>query len=125
MLKLICTGNVGKDPESRADQNGNVFVTFTIAVSGGTKQNPRTTWLEVSCNGKLAETVTSYVTKGMKLLVEGYPACNAYINKENKAVGTMRVYANTIEFLSSKSENTNNSDVDNMRQDLQSDDVPF
>jgi len=36
MKKIIVTGNVGRDPEVRADQSGNQFVTFSIGVSVGT-----------------------------------------------------------------------------------------
>ncbi len=107
MKKLIITGNVGKDAESRADQTGNIFVTFSVGVSVGTKQNPKTDWVEVSCNGKLADLAKIYVKKGMKVLIEGYPTATAYINKENKPVASLRLYANNLEFLSSKQEDVN------------------
>lgn len=107
MFKLICTGNVGKAPTQRANNAGETFVTFSLGVSIGTKQNPKTNWVEISCNGKLAEVAAKYIVVGSKILVEGFPTANAYINKENKAVGTLRISANNIEFLSSnKSEHT-------------------
>lgn len=102
MKKLIITGNVGHDPEIRADQQGNQFVTFSVAISVGTKLKPKTDWVDVSCSGKLSDLVKTYVSKGDKVLAEGFPAVDAYINNENEAVGKLRVYANTIEFLSRK-----------------------
>lgn len=102
MKKIIITGNVGKDPELRADQNGNQFATFSVGVSVGTKQNPKTDWVEVSCNGKLADLARNYIKKGSKLLVEGFPSANAYLNRENKPVASLRVFANTVEFLSKR-----------------------
>jgi single-stranded DNA-binding protein len=33
MLKIILTGNVGKEPIVRADKQGNEFVVFSVAVS--------------------------------------------------------------------------------------------
>lgn len=102
MKKIIITGNVGKDPELRADQNGNQFATFSVGVSVGTKQNPKTDWVEVSCNGKLADIARNYVKKGTKILVEGFPTANAYINRENKPVASLRVFANTMELLSKR-----------------------
>lgn len=102
MKKIIVTGNVGRDPEQRTLPSGESFVVFSLAVSSGTKANPKTDWLEISCNGKTADVVQNYVRKGSKLLIEGTPGVNAYINKENKAVGTLRVYANTIEFIGSR-----------------------
>lgn len=102
MKKIIITGNVGKDPELRADQNGNQFATFSVGVSVGTKQSPKTDWVEVSCNGKLADLARNYIKKGSKLLVEGFPSANAYLNRENKPVASLRVFANTVEFLSKR-----------------------
>ena len=102
MKKIFVTGNVGRDPESRFAPSGESFVTFSLAVTTGPKNNQKTDWLEISCNGKTAELVQSYVRKGSKLLVEGTPSANAYVNKEGKAVATLRVSANNIEFIGSK-----------------------
>ena len=110
MKKIIITGNVGRDPELRADQGGNQFATFSVGVSVGTKQSPKTDWVEVSCNGKLADLAKNYIKKGSKLLIEGFPSANAYINKENKPVASLRVFANTVEFLSKRDDETSSTD---------------
>lgn len=102
MKKIFVTGNVGRDPESRYAPSGESFVTFSLAVTTGPKNNQKTDWLEISCNGKTAELVQNYVRKGSKLLVEGMPSANAYINKEGKAVATLRVSASNIEFIGSR-----------------------
>jgi len=140
MKKIILTGNVGRDPELRADQTGNQFATFSVGVSVGTKQNPKTDWVDISCNGKLADIARNYIRKGTKVLVEGYPTANAYINKENKPVATIRVYANTIELLSKREDaagddyHHNDEPVYNLPEvgqpssqtgSLTSDDIPF
>src|SRR3989338_3315828 len=104
MKKIIITGNVGKDPELRADQSGNQFVTFSVGVSVGTKQAPKTDWVEINCNGKLSDVARNYIKKGSKLLVEGFPSVSAYVNRENKQVGTLKVYASNFESLGSKGE---------------------
>ena len=101
---MIITGNVGKDPVSRYDANGSAFSSFSVAVSVGTKAAPRTDWVDVTCNGKLAETVQTYLKKGTKVLIEGYPSAGAYINQQNQAVATLRLYANNLEFLSARSD---------------------
>lgn len=140
MKKIIITGNVGRDPEMRADQTGNQFASFSVGVSVGTKQNPKTDWVDVSCNGKLSDVARNYVKKGTKILVEGFPSVNAYINKENKPVGTLRVYASNIELLSRREDSAgddyNNSEPvynlpefnqssSNQAGSLTSDDIPF
>ena len=113
MKKIIVTGNVGRDPESRYDAGGALYVTFSLAVNTGSKANQKTDWLEISCNGKTAELVQTYVRKGKKLLIEGTPAASAYINKEGNAVATLRVYANNVEFLSNERSDDAGSGVDN------------
>ena len=52
MKKIIITGNVGRDPEMKISQNGEEFVTFSLGVSVGTKDKPKTDWVDISCNGK-------------------------------------------------------------------------
>ncbi len=136
MKKMIITGNVGRDPESRADQAGNSFTTFSVGVSVGTKTNPKTDWVEVSCNAKLGDVARNYVKKGTKILVEGYPTATAYINKENKPVASLRLYANNLELLSKRddqADDQHHEEVYNLPESgqssaastLQSDDIPF
>lgn len=105
MKKLIITGNAGKDAEQKIDDKGNNFVIFSVGVSVGTKQDPKTDWVEVNCNGKTAELALQYVKKGMKLLAEGYPTVRPYL-KDGNAEAVLKLYAYNIEFLSSKQENT-------------------
>lgn len=99
MKKMIITGNAGRDPEVRADEAGNTFVTFSVAVSVGSKKNPKTDWIDVVVSGRLVEVVRNYVRKGTKVLVEGYPVAGAYLNRENKPVAVLRLYANNLELL--------------------------
>lgn len=133
MKKCLITGNVGRDPEMRADQNGGYFAIFSVGVSVGTKQNQKTDWVDVTCNGKLADVAKNYIKKGSKLLIEGFPSVNAYMDKSNKPVGTLRIYANNIEFISSiKEDQTQGSAyiLPEANQDkpvgtLTSDEIPF
>jgi len=113
MKKIIITGNVGRDPEMRADQSGGQFASFSVGVSVGTKQNPKTDWVDVTCNGKLSDLARNYIKKGSKLLIEGFPSVNAYVNRENKPVGTLRIYANNIEFLGKREDSTETDDANN------------
>ena len=110
MKKIFITGNVGRDPKLRADQAGTQFATFSVGVSVGTKQSPKTDWVDISCNGKLADVARNYIKRGTKILVEGFPSVNAYVNKENKPVGTLRIFANNFELLSKKEDGQDNSD---------------
>jgi len=74
--KLIIVGNVGKDPEMRYTPTGAAVTSFSVAVnnaytSASGEQVKETTWFRVTTWGKQAEVCHQYVTKGMKVLVEG------------------------------------------------------
>jgi len=141
MKKMIITGNVGRDPELRADQNGNQFATFSVGVNVGTKDAPKTDWVDISCNGKLADVTKLYVKKGTKVLIEGYPTANAYMNKENKPVASLRLFANNLELLSKREDDAlpaynsqepvytlpeqNGNNVAGNTLGLESDQIPF
>lgn len=130
MKKIFVTGNVGKDPESRADQNGTQFVTFSLAISVG---KDKTDWVEISCNNKLADIARNYIKKGSKILVDGFPSVGAYINKEGKAVGSLRVFANNIEFIGAAPEKDTETPANyatpahiaDNKPGLVGDDIPF
>ncbi|MDQ5921377.1 MAG: single-strand DNA-binding protein [Pseudomonadota bacterium] len=100
MKRLTITGNVGHDAVTRVDKAGESFVTFSVGVSVGNKQAPKTDWVDVNCNGKLAEIAQSYVKKGTKVLIEGYPTTNAYINRSGEALSSLKLFANHLELLS-------------------------
>jgi single-strand DNA-binding protein len=76
--KATLIGNLGKDPEVRATQNGGKIVTLNIATSESwTDQNSgerreRTEWHRVVIfNEGLGTIAEKYLTKGAKVYVEG------------------------------------------------------
>lgn len=96
--------------------------------------------MDVTCNNKLAEIARNYIKKGTRVLVEGFPNVNAYLSKENKPIGSLRVYAHAIELLSKKDEtDSENQNLNNNKDSydlppiednipdgaLSSDDIPF
>lgn len=110
MKRLTITGNLGRDPELRINPEGNSFATFSVAVSIGSKANRRTDWIDVSCNGRLAEIVTTYARKGNKVLVDGFPSVGAYISSDNIPTPVQRLYAHSVEILN-RAERDTNQDV--------------
>ncbi len=76
--KVILVGNVGKDPEIRAFQNGGRVASFSVATSESWKdkatgeRKERTEWHRISImNDNLVGIVEQYVKKGSKLYIEG------------------------------------------------------
>lgn len=75
-----------------------------------------------------------FVAKGSKLLIDGCPSINVYVDKTGKAAGSIQVTINTVEFIGSKKdeqqadsepESTAQSAFNAPGPSLQSDDVPF
>ncbi len=76
--KVILVGNLGRDPESRAMQNGGKVVSFSIATSeswtdkASGDRKDKTQWHRISIfNEKLGEIAEKYCKKGSKVYLEG------------------------------------------------------
>jgi single-strand DNA-binding protein len=73
---VVLAGHVGRDPETK-EIEGTIVTSFTLAVdtykgrneSGKAKDEPL--WVRVNVWGKLAETASAMVKKGMPVLVSG------------------------------------------------------
>lgn len=75
--KVTLIGNVGKDPECRAMQNGTKVANLSVATSESWKdkasgeKKEKTEWHRVVVFGPLAEIVERYVSKGSKVYLCG------------------------------------------------------
>lgn len=126
--KVQLIGNVGKDLELRYTQTGSAVGNFSMATSmkyekNGEKQE-QTEWHQIVCWGKLAEICKQYLSKGMKVYVEGHLKTEKW-EKEGVRSQATKIIAEKILFLS-RSEK-----VDNRQGKLESqgyedhDDIPF
>lgn len=123
MLKLQVIGNIGKDAVSQTIGNNN-YAKFSMAVRDGRDQNgqERTIWLDclkLDKEGKLAQ----YLTAGKTIFVEGKPSANAYTNKEGKAVASLTVWVNELEFVASPKRAAANASEP--PKQAEPDDLPF
>ena len=116
MKRLTITGYVGNPPEVRVGPEGESFVTFQVGVPVGTKSKPKTDWIDVSCNGKVAEFVQNNVKVGNKVLVDGFPSPDAYM-KDGQPVAVQKLYANIVESLSKKENEQSSEPQDNSHTD--------
>jgi single-strand DNA-binding protein len=110
-VKLI--GHVGKDPEIRSFQNGGRVAGLTLATSK--KWKDRTTgelkelteWHRISIfNEQIVKVCEKYVTKGMRLYVQGSLETRKWTDKENverySTEVVLRPYNGSLIMLSSK-----------------------
>ena len=75
--KAIILGNLGRDPEIRATQDGTLVANLSVATSESWKdrntgdRKERTEWHRITVWGKLAEICEKYLRKGSKVYLEG------------------------------------------------------
>ena len=79
--RIVLVGNVVRDPDIRYVQSGAAVSKFTIAVNHRSKQSESVDYIDVVAWKKLAETATTYLKKGMLVLVEGRLAIRSYESK--------------------------------------------
>ncbi len=105
MNKMIVIGNVGSDPEMRYTPNGNPVTSFSVATnrrwnSADGEQHEETEWFRVSAWNRLAETCNQYVTKGMKVYVEGRLQSRPWLGNDGQPRSGNEINAFEVQFLS-------------------------
>ncbi len=125
MIKIIATGNIGKDAELK-QIGGNNYACFSIAITEKVKGESRTTWVDVVKYDKEGK-LTPYLKKGVRVQVIGKPTTSGYTNKNGDIVSTLTIWVmNELEFQGGmKKEEGNGGGLDNIPQDDDSDNLPF
>lgn len=125
MIKIIATGNIGKDAELK-QIGGNNYACFSIAITEKVKGESRTTWVDVVKYDKEGK-LTPYLKKGVRVQVIGKPTMSGYTNKNGDIVSTLTIWVmNELEFQGGmKKEEGNGGGLDNIPQDDDSDNIPF
>ena len=101
MNKMLVIGNVGTDPEMRYTPNGNPVTSFRVATSrryttAEGEQREETEWFRISAWNRLAETCNQYVTKGMKVYVEGRLKSDEWVGQDGQTRFGMEITANDV-----------------------------
>lgn len=103
MNKILIIGNVGGEPEMRYTPNGNPVTSFSVATSRRytvqEEQREETQWFRVSAWNRLAEICNQYVTKGMKVYVEGRLSVQEYVAQDGQTRSSLNVTAFEVRFL--------------------------
>ena len=99
--KVLITGNVGREPETRSTQSKKLIVNFSLAVTDSWKdQNgqkvERVNWVNCVAFGSLAGVIEKYVHKGSALLIEGRLQIEQYEKDGQKRSSTKIVIDNMI-----------------------------
>ena len=120
MQKSIFIGTIYKNAIVHTIGMNN-YAKFSIAVNDGKDENGqrKTLWLDVfkyDKDGKL----TPYLVAKTIVAVVGRITTNAYINRDGKAIATMTLWANELEFIHSPQQA-----VEEKTDDLPEDDEVF
>lgn len=108
--RVILTGNLTRDPESRAAGNTTVC-NLGLAVNGRRKQGD--SWVEVpnyfniSVFGAQGENCQRYLTKGRPIAVDGRLQWREWQDKEGNKRQTVDIIAETVQFLGGRDEGSN------------------
>lgn len=108
MNHLTIIGNLTRDPETRTTQSGKTVCTFTVAVNRRSQQDAAD-FFRVSAWNQLGETCQKYLAKGRKVAVTGSVSANCYTTQNGENRASLEVFAQDVEFLSSKNERQQNA----------------
>ena len=110
MIKLICSGNLTKDPivserEYTNKSTGEIIKTtvcnFTVAANHGYGENQMTVYFRVAAWRGLGDTCAKYLKKGRGVLVSGPVKQNNYIDANGNVRTVMEIRAEEVQFLGS------------------------
>jgi len=122
MITMTIAGNVGKDAQLRTTQGGEPVLGFSIAIDGGKDKNGQkrdSTWVQCSIWGKRADSLSSHIVKGTKLVVSGRPGVDVYEGK-----GSLTLSVQDLTFMGNAKERSEQETQTNRRHDFD-DDIPF
>lgn len=133
--KVELIGNIGKDAELRALQNGNAVLSFNLATSESYKKNDNwekaTEWHNVSFFGKTAENLNGKLLKGMQIYVSGkLKSSEKEVNGNNvrywNIIANDYIILDKVQSTNIHNETTNNVQIDNeIVNDNFDNEVPF
>ena len=89
--KVILVGNLGREPEARAMQNGGKVVTFSLATNESwrdkatNERRDKTEWHRVVIfNQNLGDIAEKYLQKGSKVYLEGQLQTRKYTDQSGQ-----------------------------------------
>ena len=119
-------GRLTKDPEVRYSDKGTAIARFSVAIY---RDQNTTDFPNIVCFGKTAEIAEKYLAKGRQVGIAGRIQTGSY-EKDGRKVYTTEVYADRIELLGRKADDTPAeeppvSQIPEGFSQLTDDDIPF
>lgn len=114
--KLILIGHLTRDPEVRATQKGDVFVTGGIAVNRKRNGEDHAMFLDFSVFGRPAEIIRDYLKKGDACLLEGMLELDRWEDKEGNRRTKHKMQVFQVGLFGNRSDDENRPNRPSLRQ---------
>lgn len=124
--KVICIGNLTRDPDLRYTPGGDAVCNFDLAINRAMKAVPgkekqeEVLFLRVTVWRKQAESCGKFLTKGKRALVEGFLKEETWTGKDGIERSKVGIVADRVLFLSPKPK-----EAEGETEDHVGDEVPF
>lgn len=107
--RIIIVGNLGQDPEMRYTPNGTAVTNFSVAVNrrrpmGDGQYQDEVDWYRVSAFARLAEIADQYLAKGLKVLVDGQPQIQNFVDRNGVERTSVEIRADNFQMLNTREE---------------------
>lgn len=100
MNKLIISGRLTRDAESRFLPSGKPVMQFSVANNTGYGKKQQTHYFDCSLFGDRAEgKLKDYMLKGTQVLVEGEVSLNTYQKQDGSTGAGLRVFVRDVELI--------------------------
>ena len=101
--RVIIAGAVTKTPELRTSASNRKFSSFTVAINDVWRDKEgeyakRTTYVNVTCSGNLAQNVCKYISQGKHVMVEGKLSSDTYTDTDGRVHHLLKVDASSVVF---------------------------
>lgn len=116
MNNVQLIGRLVKDPELRYTQSGMAYARFTVAVDRGlsrekrqeleSRNQPTADFIGCVAWGRSAENISSYLSKGREIAIDGRIQTGSYNREDGTRVYTTDVVVNRFYFIGSAQQST-------------------
>jgi single-strand DNA-binding protein len=102
----IVIGNVGQDPKVKETSSGKPMAMFSVATTKSWKKNDEwqeeTTWHNIVCFGRYADTVEKKIHKGTRVFVQGRIQNRKWEDDDGKTRYSSSIFAEDIIVLTDR-----------------------
>lgn len=113
MNKALLVGRITTKPELRTTSSGIPFTRFSVAINRPFTNNGERTadFINILVWRKQAENVCNFLDKGSQVAIEGRIQTGSYTDKDGNNRASFEVVADNIQFLDSRSQRSNDSQM--------------